>query len=126
MVPELKTYVDLMRSTDLQHFLMVTEEWERSQPEKRHIFKQSSRFGNTSSFRQGQNSSYQSGSKKPLTCYFCGKIGHISKECRSQLGGDSQKQTPAVTTPVTTPQVDRKPIVCFSCYHVEHKSPPIP
>ena len=33
MVPELKTYVDISKVTELQPFLRIAEEWERSQSE---------------------------------------------------------------------------------------------
>ena len=34
VVPEAKTYLDMLKATELQQFLMVAEEWERSQPDK--------------------------------------------------------------------------------------------
>ena len=57
----------------------------------------------------------------------CGKPSHMSRDCRARLSGDSSpKQTTAVATPAVTPQVDKKPVVCFSCHQVGHKSPQCP
>ena len=39
MVPELKTYVDMSKLAELQPFLRITEEWERSQPEGTPLFR---------------------------------------------------------------------------------------
>ena len=39
------------------------------------------------------------------------------RECQARLGADAHKPTP-----VATPQADAKPVVCFSCHEVGHKS----
>ena len=57
---------------------------------------------------------------KPVTCYTCGKVGHMSKDCRSN-SLDIDKQVSTITNPT-----DFKPIVCFSCRDVCHKSPQCP
>jgi len=38
----------------------------------------------------------------------------------------SSKQTAVGTTPAKIPQVDRKPIICFTCHQQGHKSPQCP
>ena len=48
----------------------------------------------------------------------------MSREFRARLGRDNSKATPvAITSP---PQHDTKPVVCFSCHVVGHKSPQCP
>ena len=66
VVAELKTYVDLTRTTELHQFLMVVEEWERCQPEKKQAFKQTGGYGNGSTVRQGQHNNFQAGPKCTL------------------------------------------------------------
>ena len=44
-----------------------------------------------------------------------------------RLGSENTKPSPAVTfTSTTLPQVDKKPVVCFSCHEIGHKSPQCP
>ena len=50
MVPELKNYLDLSEVTDMQRLLMKAEEWERSQPDRKYIFKQQSGDSHNSTF----------------------------------------------------------------------------
>jgi len=42
-------------------------------------------------------SSQQSASKKP-TCFNCGKIGHVAKDCRSGPAKTYQKSTPSMAS----------------------------
>ena len=67
MLAEQKTYVNLTRTTKLHQFLMVVEEWERSQPEKKQALKQTGGYGNGSTVRQGQHNNFQAGHKRTLT-----------------------------------------------------------
>ena len=45
----------------------------------------------------------------------------MSKYCRERIDAEAHKQTP-----VTSPQAETKPVVCFSCHEVGHKSPQCP
>ena len=63
----------------------------------------------------------------------CGKLGHLSRECRSRIASEKQPtpqvQTSEVTTTPrgdTTGRSDRKPIICFNCQQKGHKSPQCP
>ena len=60
----------------------------------------------------------QSSVKKSVTCFFCEKLGHMAKECRSRPG-EMPKGNAASSK-------DVKPIVCFLCNEVGHKSPQCP
>ena len=72
---------------------------------------------------------FQTDRKRGITCYHCGKAGHVSRDCRTRLTTDKQpKPSPSQgatqtqqTTTVTRGK--RKPIVCFNCQQVGHKSP---
>ena len=131
MVPDLKAYIDISKQNELQPFLRTAEEWERSQPQSKPVFKQ-----NTSIIYSATNKTAQVGTKKQVTCFFCNKVGHISCECRTRLAGENsiRQQQPVTTTP-TTPvgptvaqwqQREKKPIMCFVCHQVGHKSPQCP
>ena len=39
MIPDLKTYMDLAKPTDRQQFHAMIEQWDKSQPVKRHMYK---------------------------------------------------------------------------------------
>ena len=127
MVLELKTYINMSKVVDKQQFLITAEEWDRSQPEKKHIFKQQGGYNGRKTYhqaddnRQGQQDSSGSGSRRSIICFHCGKPGHVSRECWARLGADAHKPTP-----VATPQADAKPVICFSCHEVGHKSPQCP
>ena len=74
IVPDLKTYMDLTKTTDRQEFQMSAEQWEKSQSGKRKMFKQVGGYkygyqcseGNRSGQTQGSNNST---GKRPLTCF---------------------------------------------------------
>ena len=55
-----------------------------------------------------------------MACFTCGKVCHILKHCRSKPL-DIHRQVSIITN-----RMDVKPIVCFSCSDVGHKSPQCP
>ena len=125
MVPELKSYMDLSKPTNKPEFDALTEQWVRSQPFRRSMYKTTGSYRYSSqardSFGHSSTSSFASGStKKPVTCYACGKVGHMSRDCRSKPL-ESHKQTSTSISPAEV-----KPLVCFSCHEVGHKSPQCP
>ena len=69
------------------------------------------------------------GAKKVITCFFCGKQGHVSGECRTRIASEGSHKVPPSTAPVAAAvpsQADRKPVVCILCHQVGHKSPQCP
>jgi len=96
MIPELKTYLDLTKPTTKPEFEALAEQWVKSQLYKRSMYKQQGGYKQTDSFRYRQDSSspYNSANRKPMTCYTCGKVGHMSKDCRSKpLDTSCKKKT---------------------------------
>ena len=123
MVPELKMYLDVAKPTTKPEFDAVIDQWVKAQPYKRFVYKQQSRYrsGDSYNFRQENNNNwYNSANRRPVTCYSCDKVGHMSKECRSKPI-QVQRQTST-----NTASVDTKPIVCFTCSEVGYKSPQCP
>ena len=120
---DLKKYLDLSETTTNSKYIMNIEEWAKCRGDSKSVFKDGSQ-------EQGyRHSQPNSGFQRLVTCFHCGKGGHISKKCRSRLEGEKQQR---VTTPDTVmgtePQVtnktpgNRKPIVCFSCHQAGLKS----
>ena len=81
MVPELKNYLDLGEVTDMQRFLMKAEEWERSQPDRKHIFKQQSGYNFRQSYHQGNTG--RQGHKNS----FATSSLHVSPQCPKKPKG---------------------------------------
>jgi len=125
LVTPLKAYVDSSRRFEYPEFMNTCEEWEKGQLTQTCWFKKNrANVGNTG--RPGNSSSFQQ-SKKSITCYSCGKGGHVSRECRSR------PQVEAATAPVATaapaaPTSSRAlaDITCFRCKAKGHKSPECP
>ena len=128
--PDLKTYMDLSETCDLSKYLMRAEEWERSHPEVKNIL----RADRQTPPNHFNSSHSQAGPKHSVSCFCCGKQGHISRECWSKIAderqgpGGKQLNRTSVTTPQTLGKqpVDKKPVVCFTCHQVGHKSPSCP
>ena len=139
LVPLLKSYVDMTRKFEVKEYIRTIEEWERSQPVGTPCFKRTfSGYQQTTMVRQNSNP-YQP--KKPVTCFHCGKPGHISRECRSRLAAEKpnlsypvhkpvvQTEMPAQTQNPQTPVPSRpikKEVTCFTCSQKGHKSPQCP
>ena len=124
---ELKNYLDLTETTTIPRYIMKIEEWEKCTAEGRLIYKQE--VTSRTSYKETQQST---GYKKTATCYHCGKVGHISRDCLNQLAGEKQATpspshgvTPALT-PTNMTKTERKPIMCFNCHQAGHKSPQCP
>jgi len=125
LVPSLKSYVDTARRFQIGDFLGTCEDWERSEPRGTSWFRKN-RGGQIALGRQqGSNGPYPA--KRPVTCFTCGKSGHMSRECRSRPPGEA----------VTAPMADEAPaasgssrgkgeIVCFRCNQKCHKAPNCP
>ena len=131
LVPALKTYVDMKDTFESDEFSRTLDEWEATQP-----------VGTTCFVRQGSSSlgtpTKPGIVRKAGTCYFCGKIGHYSKECRSRLAREKQVQQQQQSQPVikTEPQVPsvtappnrpgEREVTCYTCQQKGHKSPQSP
>ena len=117
----------MSKQSELQPFLRIAEEWERLQPEGTPLFKKSVQPGQSTLYRQSQTP--HTGVRKNMTCYHCGKVGYISRDCRTRLVAEKQATLgmphvpPPVPTPTLTTKTDKKPIVCFNCHQVGHKCP---
>ena len=136
LVPSLKTYIDLKGDFESEAFSRTLDEWEATQPVGTASFKKMYVPSSTSSMIQGKTPL----GKKPISCYFCGKWGHISKDCRSRLSGDkpstsqqSVKLEPSGNEPYPQPSVTttpgrmgKKEFTCFLCHQKGHKSPQCP
>ena len=127
--PTLKTYVDLKGMFDIDNFSKTIDEWEASQPTGAACFKKLNPMLVPSAVKPVL-------SKKSLTCFYCGKLGHISKECRSRLGGEKSTQLAQQLLVPKTEQTDNTPggnikpakreVTCFLCRQKGHKSPQCP
>ena len=83
LTPALKTYVDLKGTFDREQFSKVIDEWEATKPTGVTCFKKPTIPINPGQAKPTLN-------KKPITCFFCGNFGHISKESRSRLSSERQ------------------------------------
>ena len=125
---DLKTYIDPMEITTLQRYLIKIDEWVQCRAEGKPVYQQEA--------KQNLEVSRELFQKKKVTCYHCGKVGHLSRECRSRL--TSEKQTTQLTPQVQTNEVstmpkteatgrsEKKQVVCFVCHQKGHKSPHCP
>ena len=126
----LKTYVDLKETFGIDDLSRTINEWEASQPTGAACFRKSSPILVPSVPKTFTV-------KKSVTCFFCGKLGHISKECRSRLGMEKSTQQqpqqllvpkteqPDITSGSTTRPAKRE-VTCFLCRQKGHKSPQCP
>ena len=104
MVPELKNYMDLTKSTDRQEYQRLAEQWEKSQPYRRSMFKQTSGYRSNYQYRDNTKGEHTLGSQQfPITCFACRKIGHVSKKCSSRLLETHRQESTNVTPKDTRP-----------------------
>jgi len=85
--PELKQYIDLKGTFVKDNFSKSVEEWQATQPQRLDGRKRPNP-------NKSERSSMRPGSaKKPGTCYFCRKMGHYTKKCRSRLATEKTTQS---------------------------------
>ena len=125
MIQEFNTYMDLTEANCNPKYAIKMEEWEISHPGVKQRFK----LDIPSSNRDHES---QPDGKRSVTCYHCGKAGHMSRDCCTRLATEKQA-TPSQSLCVTHTQQqptatsgERKPIICFNCQQVGHKSPNCP
>jgi len=95
------------------------------QPHQSSWFRKSKTF--TSGASKPQGSSGQFPGRKPITCYSCGKSGHVSRECWSRSPGEAVTAPVATAAPAAPTGTRAKPeVVCFRCKGKGHKSPDCP
>ena len=131
--PTLKTYFDLKGEFSKEQCCRLVEEWLTNQPAgvpwHRKLDSQPS-TDNKQMYRAGNT-------KKPGSCFHCGKPGHFSRECRSRLAQEkTQQQQPTPTpTPIVKTEVPdtgnngrqiRREVTCFHCRQKGHKFPQCP
>jgi len=126
LVPGLKSYVDSARRFGYEEFISSCEEWERVQPYQTSWFKKTR--APSSGGGRVQGGSMPFGGRKPVTCYTCGKSGHVSRECRSRPQGEAATAPVATAAPAAPPTGThaKNDIMCFRCKAKRHKSPDCP
>ena len=97
--PSLKSYVDRTRKFELNEYVKTIEEWEHTQPMGTSCFKKTLTGFQQPTLTRQSNNQYQA--KNPVTCFYCGKQGHMLKECRSWLADDRQTQPSSLQKQVT-------------------------
>jgi len=98
LVPPLRAYVDTIRRFKMREYVETCEEWETSQPRGTSYFKKY-RASSVTQASRFQFSPYPA--KKQLTCFHCGKPGHMAKDCRSRMSAENVT-TPSVTEKLNT------------------------
>ena len=122
---DLKQYMDLKGHFDKEQFCKGVEEWQTTQAPGTKWSKCSTHSEKFSG-RVGQVKSISA-------CYFCGKKGHFSIDCRSRIAAEKTSQTQPSSHPIKqehssqpTPDRQRREITCFNCQKKGHKSTQCP
>ena len=133
---EPKQYIDVKGTFEWNGFCRSIEEWQQTNPGRpvwdSWMRQTSDRL--TYSDRQPFRGSNQT--KKQGDCYFCGKPGHYTQECRTRLNKDK----PLEVSPPQSSQIPKKeqgterrhsqrPLsetTCFNCHQKGHISPNCP
>ena len=125
--PDLKQYMDLKGQFDKESFCKGVEEWQTTQMPGTKWCKRtplSDKF-------PGKGSQ----SKHSSVCYYCGKKGHFSADCRSRIASERASQIHPSSQPVPVKQEptssthsdrQRREVTCFNCQKKGHKSPQCP
>ena len=132
VVPSLKTCVDMKGQFDVEEFSKTLDKWESTQPVGIACFRKQGLGVSTPPNKQSSTTSFP---RKLVICFFCGKIGHMSRVCPSRLVGDkpvqqqpgvgkTEPQKPSVNTTPTKPV--KREITCFTWQQKGHKSPQCP
>ena len=129
---KLKAHFEFKGEFGKEQFCRLVEEWQTNQPIGVSWHKSSEASGSSDSKPTFRNNS----SKKPGSCFHCGKAGHFSRECRSRIAQErTLQQTPIPSpTPVVKSEPtdttnmgrDKREITCFNCRQKGHKSPQCP
>ena len=127
---DLKQYLDIKGSFSKELFCRSIEEWLANKPGSTWGKKQE--YVNPSYERQPNNRFQKPGlGKKQGTCYYCGKAGHYSQECRARLASEKPtSQQPSLVVPVVKREPgmgslanrDMAEVTCFRCRQKGHKS----
>ena len=125
--PDLKQYMDLKGRIDKENFCKGVEEWLTTQVPGTKWCKKPS----LSDKVPGKGSL----SKQNSSCYFCGKKGHFSVDCKSRIASERASQIHPSPQPPPVKQEaasslhsdrPRREVTCFNCQKKGHKSPQCP
>ena len=109
MTTEGKRFINMRKPTTVEELADCMIEWESTEGTLKTIYKRpddSKRMQPYTMTRPGRNS------------FHCGKPGHFAKDCRSRPRQPSEEEQKTATPPIKS----SKPVVCFSCREVGHKS----
>jgi len=99
LTPPLRQIIDTGMHFSHQSFIEACEQSAKAQPRGTSCFRRP-RLNNAVGGKPNSNMPFN---KRAVTCYSCGKSGHISKECRSRPPGGE-----AVTAPVATDRTHKR------------------
>ena len=98
-------------------FIIKINEWVDCKAEGKPIYQHEQRE------RLGMRGARESGFKKKVTCFYCGKVDHVSCECREPSCNTSlDKKNCQLTIWPTSARPDGKMVVCLTYHQNGHKS----